>query len=89
MTDPSSARRRVFEALLTLLWIHLRTKIQCFPHRTITPSLMPLEYESMSTNSDNKTAPAFGDLPLREGDPPYSAWGLWGEDDNIGTLVHI
>ncbi|POS80212.1 hypothetical protein DHEL01_v201404 [Diaporthe helianthi] len=30
--------------------------------------------------------PAFADLPLRQGDPPYSAWGLWGEDDNIGAL---
>lgn len=33
-----------------------------------------------------KAMPAFADLPLRQGDPPYSAWGLWGEDDNIGAL---
>lgn len=31
--------------------------------------------------------PAFGKLPLRKGDPAYSAWGLWGEDDHLGTLV--
>ncbi|KAI7781843.1 hypothetical protein LA080_014333 [Diaporthe eres] len=40
----------------------------------------------MPAKSDQKTAPGFDDLPLREGDPPYSAWGLWGIDDNIGTL---
>lgn len=32
--------------------------------------------------------PAFLDLPLREGDPPLSAWGLWGEKDELGTLVN-
>ncbi|MCJ1388205.1 hypothetical protein MMC18_001050 [Xylographa bjoerkii] len=30
--------------------------------------------------------PSFADLPLRAGDPPYSAWGLWGLDDELGTL---
>ena len=43
----------------------------------------------MAANADHKPAPAFNDLPLREGDPPYSAWGLWGENDNIGALVYI
>ncbi|KAL2783610.1 hypothetical protein BJX66DRAFT_330521 [Aspergillus keveii] len=28
----------------------------------------------------------FARLPLRLGDPPFSAWGLWGDEDNIGTL---
>ena len=31
--------------------------------------------------------PSFDDLPLRKGDPQYSAWGLWGENDQLGTLV--
>jgi hypothetical protein len=31
--------------------------------------------------------PRFEDLPLRKDDPPFSAWGLWGDDDEIGTLV--
>lgn len=30
--------------------------------------------------------PAFEDLPLRPGDPKCSAWGLWGNDDTLGTL---
>lgn len=55
-------------------------------NQIISPNLVSLKYESMPSKTDHKTAPAFGDLPLREGDPPYSAWGLWGEDDNIGTL---
>ncbi|OCK84665.1 hypothetical protein K432DRAFT_389370 [Lepidopterella palustris CBS 459.81] len=30
--------------------------------------------------------PTFDQLPLREGDPPWSAWGLYGMDDKLGTL---
>jgi len=30
--------------------------------------------------------PAFDELPFRSGDPKYSAWGLWGVDDELGTL---
>lgn len=30
--------------------------------------------------------PALESLPLRNGDPKYSAWGLWGNDDTLGTL---
>lgn len=30
--------------------------------------------------------PKFDDLPLKEGDPPFSAWGLYGADDQLGTL---
>lgn len=30
--------------------------------------------------------PLFESLPYREGDPLYSAWGLYGDDDQIGTL---
>lgn len=25
-------------------------------------------------------------MPLRKGDPKASSWGLWGDDDEIGTL---
>lgn len=34
-----------------------------------------------------KPLPKFADLPLQKGGPPYSAWGLWGGDDEAGTLV--
>lgn len=30
--------------------------------------------------------PSFHALPLRKGDPKASAWGLWGDDDELGTL---
>jgi kynurenine formamidase len=30
--------------------------------------------------------PAYRDLPSTLGAPPGSAWGLWGEDDQLGTL---
>ena len=30
--------------------------------------------------------PAFEDLPLRTGDPHHSAWGLYGPNDELGTL---
>ena len=30
--------------------------------------------------------PSFSELPLNKGDPFLSAWGLWGKDDQIGSL---
>jgi hypothetical protein len=30
--------------------------------------------------------PKFDDLPLNKADPPWSAWGLYGKDDHLGTL---
>ncbi len=33
--------------------------------------------------------PAFDDLPLRKGDPHHSAWGLYGDNDELGTLNRL
>ncbi|CEL06439.1 hypothetical protein ASPCAL09616 [Aspergillus calidoustus] len=33
--------------------------------------------------------PSFDQLPLNDGDPPYSAWGLWGEDSALGSLNYL
>jgi hypothetical protein len=33
--------------------------------------------------------PAFEDLPLRKGDPHHSAWGLYGEKDELGALNRL
>lgn len=33
--------------------------------------------------------PRFEDLPLGKDDPPYSAWGLYGRDDGLGTLNRL
>jgi hypothetical protein len=30
--------------------------------------------------------PRFDELPLKQGDPKGSAWGLWGDQDERGTL---
>lgn len=30
--------------------------------------------------------PAYDELPIREGLPAGSSWGLWGDDDEIGTI---
>lgn len=30
--------------------------------------------------------PDFEALPVKPGNPPNSAWGLWGDDDEVGTL---
>lgn len=41
----------------------------------------------MAGNTDRY--PRFEDLPLRKGDPPFSSWGLWGVDDQVGTIVRM
>ena len=33
-----------------------------------------------------KKIPTFSELPLGEGNPPNSAWGLWGEKGDLGAL---
>jgi hypothetical protein len=30
--------------------------------------------------------PPFSDLPLKKDGPPYNAWGLYGDDDELGRL---
>ncbi len=30
--------------------------------------------------------PSYDELPVKEGAPPRSAWGLWGDDDELGCL---
>lgn len=33
--------------------------------------------------------PTFESLPLKKGDPHHSAWGLYGEHDELGTLNRL
>jgi hypothetical protein len=35
-----------------------------------------------------KSLPLLENLPLRDGDPPFSAWGLW-ENDQLGSLNYL
>lgn len=30
--------------------------------------------------------PSYDQLPIDPKYPPHTAWGVWGEDDNLGTL---
>ena len=30
--------------------------------------------------------PSYRELPVKDGAPPGSSWGLWGDDDQLGTL---
>jgi hypothetical protein len=34
----------------------------------------------------SRSRPSFSDLPLHPDHPKASAWGLWGPDDELGTL---
>ncbi len=33
-----------------------------------------------------QSLPAYDQLPFKPGNPPRSAWGLWGDDDQIGAI---
>lgn len=45
-----------------------------------------IEYYSPEETKMSIQRPKFDDLSLRQGDPKFSAWGLWGNDDELGTL---
>jgi hypothetical protein len=36
-----------------------------------------------------RALPKFSDLPLNKGDPAHSAWGLYGSDDELGTINRL
>ena len=42
-----------------------------------------------SVSTMTRPFPKFSELPLDPTHPPYSAWGLWGADDELGTLNHL
>lgn len=43
----------------------------------------------MAPKLNENGIPSFDSLPLREGDPHHSAWGLYGDDDELGTLNRL
>lgn len=43
----------------------------------------------MAPKLNENGIPSFDDLPLREGDPHHSAWGLYGDHDEKGTLNRL
>jgi hypothetical protein len=36
--------------------------------------------------TDTARVPSYDELPVREGAPPHSSWGLWGDEDRLGCL---
>jgi len=58
---------------------------QCLDRRDVKWLIYPL-----SSINDHITLmparPAFSDLPLNKEEPLFSAWGLWGKNDELGTL---
>lgn len=64
--------------LLSFRWISAKFSSHSGPHQIS---------EAESQNPiPSVSRPRFDDLPLRQGDPKGSAWGLWGDDDERGTL---
>lgn len=55
---------------------------------SISPRIDPARHRMPPTPSHMgmSNRPLFSSLPLRKGDPHHSAWGLWGDDDELGTL---
>jgi len=43
----------------------------------------------MVTSKMTRQFPKFSELPLHSDHPPHSAWGLWGSEDELGTLNHL
>lgn len=45
--------------------------------------------KKMAPTLNENGIPSFDSLPLRDGDPHHSAWGLYGDDDQLGTLNRL
>jgi hypothetical protein len=43
----------------------------------------------MASDQLTTSYPKFTELPLDPSHPRHSAWGLWGKDDELGTLNHL
>ncbi|KAF2691457.1 putative cyclase [Lentithecium fluviatile CBS 122367] len=43
----------------------------------------------MASGKMTRPYPKFSELPLNLSHPPHSAWGLWGKDDELGTLNQL
>lgn len=54
---------------------------------------IPVKRANMAATTEYKLnengIPAFEDLPLRKEDPHHSAWGLYGPNDELGTLNRL
>jgi hypothetical protein len=60
-----------------------------FPFPIHSSAFVAIEVLTMSTSKMTRPFPKFSELPLDPTHPPHSAWGLWGPDDELGTLNHL
>lgn len=51
--------------------------------------ILSSHHTKMAPKLNENGIPSFDDLPLREGDPHHSAWGLYGDNDELGTLNRL
>lgn len=60
-------------------------------YKRITPTNSILKETTSIMASQPKVLPRFDELPLRDGDPPNSAWGLWGDGpgSSLGSLNYL
>lgn len=53
---------------------------------TAYPRTPPEEDHDPCWRQHETLRPSFEQLPLHSGDPQWSAWGLWGDSDEVGAL---
>lgn len=53
---------------------------------TPTPALSGPPEAAAPSAAASRRLPSYAELPVRDGAPPGSSWGLWGEDDRRGSL---
>jgi hypothetical protein len=87
----SSHRFTIIAQTLSSLSAHRTILLSAFLSNT-TGNLRSYKVKAMThyggkVNSNG--VPAFEALPLRKGDPHHSAWGLYGERDELGTLNRL
>ena len=81
-----------FEKLCTVRileqhFIAMITQAVDIPSERLQQSKTQVLHVENVIKKERREFPKFEDLPLGNNDPPFSAWGLWGEDDEAGTIV--
>lgn len=60
----------------------------CLVHFPLNKSDYPLYalLNLIEPHMANNKLPSYDELPIDSKYPDHTAWGLWGDDDNLGTL---
>lgn len=72
------------------LWLyitHINKNVRQEEANTIPQN--SLNFGTSSRMAPPATIPKLEELPLNAGDPPNSAWGLWGPGDKLGSLNYL